>query len=68
MIHLNRGTGGLESRPTRDLFIGGGLPALRASKDSTLINNLVRSAMVLVGGVSGTIGWKVKALGWHQEL
>jgi hypothetical protein len=62
------GTGGLESRPTRDSSVGGGLPALKAFGDSTSIDYLVRSTMVLVGGVSGAVGWKAKALGWNQEL
>jgi hypothetical protein len=59
------GTGVLESRPTRDPFVGGGLPALKASGDSTLTDDLVRSAMVLAGGVGGIVGWKAKALGWN---
>ena len=42
-------------------------PALKASGDSTSIDDLVCSAMVLAGGVSGAVGWKEKALGWNQE-
>jgi hypothetical protein len=68
MIHLQRGTSGLESRPTRDSSIGGGLPVLKASVDSTSTDDLVRSTMVLAGGVIGIVGWKAKALGWNQEL
>ena len=44
------------------------MPALKASGDSTSIDDLVRSAMVLAGGVGGTVGWKAKALEWNQEL
>ena len=52
----------------RDPSIDGGLLALKASEDSTSIDNLVRSAMVLAGGISGEVGWKAKALGWNLEL
>jgi hypothetical protein len=41
---------------------------LKAFGDSTSIDNLVHSAMVLAGGVGGIVGWKEKALGWNQEL
>ena len=51
--------------PMRGPSIGGGLLALKASRDSTLIDDLVRSAMVLAGDVSGVVGWKAKALGWN---
>jgi hypothetical protein len=68
MTHLRRGTSGLETRPTRDPCVGGGLSALKASRDSTSIDDLVHSAMVLAGGVGNAIGWKAKALGWNQEL
>ena len=59
---MKGGTGGLESRPMRDLSVGGGLLALKASRNSTSTDDLVRSAMVLGGGVSGIVGWKAKAL------
>ena len=49
----------------RDLSIGGGLPVLKASRDSISIDDFVRSAIVLAGGVSGVVGWKEKALGWN---
>ena len=62
------GTGGLESRPMRDPSVGGGLPALKASKDSTSTDDLIHSTMVLAGGVGSAVGWKAKALGWNQEL
>jgi hypothetical protein len=52
----------------RDPSIGGGLLVLKAFEDSTSIDNLVCSAMVLAGGVSSVVGWKAKALGWYQEL
>ena len=48
--------------------VDGGLPALKASVDSTLTDDLVLSAMVLARGVGGAVGWKAKALGWNQEL
>jgi len=41
---------------------------LKASRDSTSIDDLVRSAMVLVGGIGGIVGWTAKALGWNQKL
>ena len=41
---------------------------LNASRDFTSIDDLVCSAMVLVGGVNGAVGWKAKALGSNQEL
>jgi hypothetical protein len=44
------------------------LLALKASEDSTSTDDLVRSTMVLAGGVGGIVGWKAKALGWNQEL
>ena len=40
----------------------------KASRASPSIDDLVGSTMVLVGGVDGAVGWKVKALGWNQEL
>ena len=52
----------------RDPSVDGGLPALKASVDSTLTDDLVLSAMVLARGVGGAVGWKAKALGWNQEL
>jgi len=52
----------------RDSSIGGGLLALKASGDSTSIDDLVHSPMVLAGGVGGAVGWKAKDLGWNQEL
>jgi hypothetical protein len=52
----------------RDPSVGGQLLALKASGDSTLTDDLVRSAMVLAGGIGGAVGWKAKALGWNQEL
>ena len=52
----------------RDSSVSGGLPALKASGDSTLIDDLVHSAMVWAGGIGGVVGWKAKALGWNQEL
>ena len=58
----NGGTGELESRPTRDPSVGGGLPALKASGDSTSTDDLVGSAMDLAGGVDDAVGWKAKAL------
>ena len=61
-------TGGLESRPMGDPSIGGGLPALKDSRDSKSIDDLVRSTMVLARGVGGAVGWKAKGLGWNQEL
>jgi hypothetical protein len=39
-----------------------------ASRDSTSKDDLVRSAMVLAGGIGGAVWWKAKALGWNQEL
>ena len=51
-----------------DSFVDGGLPVLKASEDSTLTDDLIRSAMVLAGGVNDVVGWKEKALGWNQEL
>ena len=65
---MKGGTGGLESKMTRYPSVGGGLLALKASRDSTSTDNLVRSTMVLVGGVGGAVGWKTKALGWNTEL
>ena len=50
------GTGGLESRSTRDPSVGGGLPVLKASGDSTSIDDLVCSAMVLAGAVGCVVG------------
>ena len=44
------------------------MPALKASGDSTSRDDLVHSAMVLVGGVGGAVGWKAKALGRNQKL
>ena len=41
---------------------------MKASGDSTSIDDLVRSTMVLAGGISGAVGWKAKALGWDLEL
>ena len=41
---------------------------MKASEDSTLIDDLVRYAMVMAGGIGGAVGWKAKALGWNQEL
>jgi hypothetical protein len=41
---------------------------LQAFGVSTLTNDFIRSAIVLVGGGGGVVGWKVKALGWNQEL
>ena len=41
---------------------------MKASRDSTSIDDLVRSAMLLAGGVGGVVGWKEKAFGWNQEL
>ena len=52
----------------RDLSVGGGLPELKASGDSTSTDDLVRSAMVLARGVGSAVGWKAKTLGWNQEL
>jgi hypothetical protein len=52
----------------RDPSVGGQLLALKASGDSTLTDDLIRSAMVLAGGIGGAVGWKAKALGWNQEL
>jgi hypothetical protein len=63
LAYSKGGTGRLESRPTRDPSIGRGLPALKASGDSTLTDDLIRSTMVLAGGVDGAVGWKIKALG-----
>ena len=54
---MKGGTGGLESRPMRDLSVGGELLVLKASRDSTSIDDLIRSAMVLAGGVGGIVGW-----------
>ena len=51
----------------RGLFVGGGLPAWKASEASTSTEDLVGSAMVLAGGISDVVGWKEKALGWNQE-
>ena len=52
----------------RGLSVGGGLPAWKALGASPSIDDLVGSAMVLVGGIGGVVGWKAKALGWNQEL
>jgi hypothetical protein len=52
----------------RDLSVGGGLPALKASGDSTSTDDLIRSTMVLAGGISGAVRWKAKALEWNQQL
>jgi hypothetical protein len=52
----------------RDPSVGGQLLALKAFGDSTSTDNLVRSTMVLAGGIGGAVGWKAKALGWNQEL
>ena len=65
---MKGGTVGLESRPTRDPSVGGALLALKAFGDSTSIDDLVYSAMVLAGGVGGIVGWKAKAFKWNQEL
>jgi len=46
----------------RDPSVNEGLPVLNASRDSTSIEDLVRSAMVLAGGVDIAVGWKAKAL------
>ena len=54
--------------PMRGPSVGGGLSAWKASGASPSIYDLVGSAMVLVGGVGGIVGWKAKALGWNQEL
>ena len=65
MIHLERGNYGLGSRPKRDPSIDGGLPALKAFGDSTSTDDLIRSAMVLAGGIGGIVEWKAKAWGWN---
>ena len=65
---MKGGTVGLESRPTRDPSVGGGLPARKASGAYPSTDDLISSAMVLAGGVDDTVGWKAKALGWNQEL
>jgi hypothetical protein len=44
------------------------LLTLKASEDSTSIDDLVRYTMVLAGGIDGAVGWMAKALGWNQEL
>jgi len=49
----------------KDPSVGGGLLALKASRDSTSIDDLIRSAMVLAGDVGGAVGWKAKALEWN---
>ena len=41
---------------------------MKASRDSTLIDDIIRSTMVLARGVGDAIGWMAKALGWIQEL
>ena len=68
MIHLERGTSGLESTLTIDPSVGGGLPAWKASGASPSINYLIGFAMVLAGGVDSIVWWKSKALGWNREL
>ena len=55
--------GGCETMPMRGPSIGGGWSALKASRDSTSIDDLVCSAMVLARGVNDIVGWKAKALG-----
>jgi len=52
----------------RDLSVGGGLSAWKASEASPSTDDIVGSAMVLAGGVSGVVGRKAKALGWIREL
>jgi len=52
----------------RDPSVSGGLLILKASRDSTSIDDLVRSTMVLAGGIDGIVGWKANALRWNQEL
>ena len=49
--------------PTRGPSIDEGLPAWKASRASPSIDDLVHPAMVLAGGVGGTVGWKPKVLG-----
>jgi hypothetical protein len=58
----------VREQANESLSFGGGLLALKASRDSTSTGDLVRSAMVLAGGINNTVGWKAKALGWNQEL
>ena len=51
--------------PMRGPSASEGLPAWKASRPSPLIDDLVGSAIVQVGGIGGTVGWKAKALGWN---
>jgi hypothetical protein len=48
--------------------IGEGLSVWKASRASPLIDDLVGSAMVLIGGIDSTVGWKANALKWNWEL
>ena len=41
---------------------------MKTSRDSISIDDLIRSIVVLAGGVVGAVGWKTKALGWNWEL
>ena len=38
------------------------------SNSARSTDDLVHSAMVLAGGISGVVGWKAKAWEWNQEL
>ena len=67
MIHLERGNWRVRDHTDeRSIYRWriAGLEVLRGLH----ADNLVRSAIVLVGGIGGTVGWKAKALGWNQEL
>ena len=44
------------------------MPTWKASRASPSTDDLVVSAMVLVGGIGGVVGWKEKALESNQEL
>ena len=68
MIHLQRGNWRVRGHAERGPFVGGGLPAWKASGASPSIDNLVGFTMILVGGVGGIVGWMEKALGWNREL
>ena len=67
MIYLQRGNWRVRDHANKR-SVCRGLPVWKASGASPSIEDLVGSAMLLAGGISGIAGWKAKALGWNREL
>jgi len=63
MIHLQRGNWRVRDHANERSFVSGGLPMWKAFGAFPSIDDLVGSAMVLVGGIGGIVRWKAKALG-----